>query len=82
MVDVVSDPEVNEGLFLSCGKIATNVVRTGGVPHPERHGSAELQPYNTSIDGEALGKIWPQKMMRFIVVSIIYGATRPMLKTM
>ena len=54
LVDVVSDPGVDEGLFLSCGEIATNVADTGGVPHPERHGLAKSQPHNTSIDGEAL----------------------------
>ena len=54
LIDVASDPRVDEGLSPSCGGIATNVAGTEGVPHSERHGSAESQSNNMFIDGEAL----------------------------
>ena len=54
LADITSDPRAGEGLFLSCERIATNVVGSEGVPHSGHHGSAETQSNNMSIDGEAL----------------------------
>ena len=52
-VDVISDTEPKDVVCPNFEKNAIKVAETGGVPHPERHGSAKSQLCNTSIDGDA-----------------------------